>query len=143
MPPPFEGGTEAAGRSAAVLRGPIAVAESRASAARSAGRPRARSSAQDPDRRWWAALVARGNSWRRASVSGLRLYLLHFSWALTVHVSLPLHLQDFNPHRPSPSHFDLLRGVVEENGTTESCALGKEFRASYMLSCCKLWVEME
>ena len=44
-------------RSAAVLRGPIAVAQSRASAERSAGRPRARSTARDLDQRWLAALV--------------------------------------------------------------------------------------
>ena len=55
----------------------------------------------------------------------LRPYLLQFSWILIVHVSLPLDLQDFNPHPPSPSHFDLLHGFVEENKTPERTAFGK------------------
>lgn len=68
-------------RSAAVLRGPIAVAQNRASAERSVGRPRARSTARDLDRRWLAALVVQRIAWlttRRGTAvvaSVLRPYL--------------------------------------------------------------------
>ena len=59
-----------------------------------------------------------------------------------MHVSLPLHLQDFNPHPAPPSHFDLLRSGVDEHKMAESYAVGKMLRAKVAFVAQGLCVEM-